>query len=47
MGSLGFVLGTAAVDHQQVLVDQLQPDMQIGKVKEFHECPPYGSTSAG
>ena len=24
MGTLGFVLGTAAMDHQQVLIDQLE-----------------------
>lgn len=28
MGSLGFVLGTAAVDHQQVLVDQLADQLR-------------------
>ena len=29
MGSLGFVLGTAAVDHQQVLVDQLADQLKL------------------
>lgn len=29
MGSLGFVLGTAAVDHQQVLVDQLTDQLRV------------------
>lgn len=29
MGSLGFVLGTAAVDHQQVLVDQLADQLRM------------------
>lgn len=28
MGSLGFVLGTAAVDHQQVLIDQLADQLK-------------------
>ncbi len=29
MGTLGFVLGTAAMDHQQVLIDQLVDQIYV------------------
>ena len=34
MGSLGFVLGTAAVDHQQVLVDQLADQLKAAPAED-------------
>lgn len=34
MGSLGFVLGTAAVDHQQVLVDQLADQLKTAPAED-------------
>ena len=34
MGSLGFVLGTAAVDHQQVLIDQLVDQLRTAPAED-------------
>ena len=34
MGTLGFVLGTAAMDHQQVLIDQLVDQIKNASADE-------------